>query len=121
MVMLNDEQIREWNRKKFSLLEEMLYCKFSQNEEARKVLLATDNAELWHGTRGVPKARQVGLERVRTRIREAINSSDDEEKVCSSSESSSEEEVKNHDDEEGNDLKRKRPSESKENNNKRRK
>jgi len=47
-----------------SMLEAM-GAKFSQNEELGKILLMTKNAQLWHGTRGVPKHRVFILEKVR--------------------------------------------------------
>ncbi|KAL0479744.1 hypothetical protein AKO1_007549, partial [Acrasis kona] len=73
MVVLSSEDLEKWNKIKFKALEEMQYCKFSQVEDARQVLLATCNAELWHGTRGTPKARQFSLEKARQRIKDEQN------------------------------------------------
>ncbi|KAF0982210.1 hypothetical protein FDP41_012071 [Naegleria fowleri] len=67
-AILDENQLKQWNRMKHEIMQEILYCKFSQNEDAKKVLLATRDAELWHGTRGVPKSRQFDLEKVRERI-----------------------------------------------------
>ena len=51
-------------------MEDILFAKFSQVELANRVLLATNNAILLHGTRGIPVQRQVELERVRELLRE---------------------------------------------------
>ncbi|NBP59365.1 NADAR family protein [bacterium] len=68
LIVLNDFQLREWNKIKSRVMEDILYAKFSQVEFARRVLLATRNAVLLHSTRG-PAIRQVELERVRDRVR----------------------------------------------------
>lgn len=65
LILLDNHQISEWGRVMPSVLEEILYAKFHQVPLARQVLIATRDAELWHGSRGVPKARQFELERVR--------------------------------------------------------
>lgn len=46
-----------------------LAAKFTQNPDLGRVLLATGNAELWHGTRGVKPHREYPIERVRECIR----------------------------------------------------
>jgi predicted NAD-dependent protein-ADP-ribosyltransferase YbiA (DUF1768 family) len=69
MVVLGDKDLIQWNKMKFQVLEEILHARFSQVHAAQKVLLATKDAELWHGTRGTPKARQVQLEQVRKTLR----------------------------------------------------
>ncbi|KAG2373525.1 hypothetical protein C9374_011988 [Naegleria lovaniensis] len=68
VAILDESQLKQWNQMKHSVMEELLYCKFSQNEQAKKVLLATRDAELWHGARGMPKSRQYDLEKARARI-----------------------------------------------------
>lgn len=68
MVILNASQLGEWNRIQDQILGDILYAKFSQVPIAQKVLLATRDAELWHGTRGSPKARQYILEQVREKL-----------------------------------------------------
>jgi predicted NAD-dependent protein-ADP-ribosyltransferase YbiA (DUF1768 family) len=65
MVMLNPSELFEWNQRKDILLERILRAKFTQVKRARQVLIATREAELWHGARGVPKARQLSLEKIR--------------------------------------------------------
>lgn len=49
-------------------MRKALWTKFSQNGIPKQVLLATKNAELWHGTRGVPETRQYMLEEIRSKI-----------------------------------------------------
>jgi ribA/ribD-fused uncharacterized protein len=68
LVVLTDSQLKEWNKIKHKVMQDILKCKFTQSEEAKKVLLLTKTAELWHGTRGVPNSRQWDLERVRNEI-----------------------------------------------------
>lgn len=46
-----------------------MFSKFTQNPLLQYVLLKTKNAELWHGTRGVPKHRVLPLEKVRECIK----------------------------------------------------
>jgi predicted NAD-dependent protein-ADP-ribosyltransferase YbiA (DUF1768 family) len=67
MVILSRDQIREWETS--DEIEEILYAKFSQVPLAREVLLATHDAQLWHGAPRTPKKRQTSLENVRRRLR----------------------------------------------------
>jgi ribA/ribD-fused uncharacterized protein len=67
LVILEHEKLRTWNSIKSSIMEEILYAKFSQVALARTVLLATKNAVLLHGARG-PAQQQFELERVRSRL-----------------------------------------------------
>ncbi len=46
-------------------MRSILLAKFTTVEMASTVLLATRDAELWHGARGLPKSRQVILEDIR--------------------------------------------------------
>jgi predicted NAD-dependent protein-ADP-ribosyltransferase YbiA (DUF1768 family) len=70
LVVLEDQsQLKEWDRIKYQVLEDILFAKFTQNELPRKVLLSTKDAILTHGTRGVEITRQIELENVRNRIR----------------------------------------------------
>jgi ribA/ribD-fused uncharacterized protein len=68
-VFLNEEQLKQWNKMKDDVMFEALYAKFSSNPELKKVLLLTGNAELYHGTRGVPTTRQYILERIRDKLK----------------------------------------------------
>lgn len=68
LIKLNDKQLEKWENIKYNILEDILYAKFSQNELPRKILLATKDAILLHGTRGVTTTRQIELENVRLRL-----------------------------------------------------
>ena len=57
----SDAQTRAFTRSMFS--------KFTQNPLLTRTLLETKNAELWHGTRGVPKHRVRTLENIRECIK----------------------------------------------------
>jgi predicted NAD-dependent protein-ADP-ribosyltransferase YbiA (DUF1768 family) len=67
LVWLDDAHLQAWDEMKSTVLEDILYAKFSQVEEARAALLATHHAGLLHGARG-PALRQYELERVRERL-----------------------------------------------------
>ena len=67
-VVLNADQLRNWNDTKHEVMEDILMSKFSQVQHAKTVLLATLDAELWHGARGMPNSRQFALERIRERL-----------------------------------------------------
>jgi predicted NAD-dependent protein-ADP-ribosyltransferase YbiA (DUF1768 family) len=97
MVILSSAQLSEWNQRKDLLLERILRAKFTQVEMAKEALLATRDAELWHGARGVPKARQVSLEK----IREEISLERIEQKTDEAGEEEEEEEEKGEPAEEG--------------------
>ncbi len=68
LILLNEDQLLEWNRRKNRVMKEILFSKFSQVDHAKQILLATRDAELWHGTRGLAKSRQYMLEEVRTEL-----------------------------------------------------
>lgn len=70
MVMLSEADLKRWSQIKQKVMEDILFCKFSQGELARCVLLATGDAQLMHGTRGTPITRMLELERVRCRLRQ---------------------------------------------------
>lgn len=59
-----------FSKKQSAAFTRGMFAKFTQNIELGKVLLATNNAELYHGTRGVPITRILELEKVRHCIRE---------------------------------------------------
>lgn len=67
LVILGHEKLAEWNSIKSSVMEDILYAKFSQVNLARRVLLSTKHAVLLHGARG-PAQQQFELERVRSRL-----------------------------------------------------
>jgi predicted NAD-dependent protein-ADP-ribosyltransferase YbiA (DUF1768 family)/DNA-directed RNA polymerase subunit M/transcription elongation factor TFIIS len=65
LIELTPQQLKQWNEIKSQTLTDILYAKFSQNELPKKVLLATKDAILTHGTRGTKITRQFELEKVR--------------------------------------------------------
>lgn len=66
MVLLSDAQLRTWTTHKHAVMGAAMQAKFSQHEALRDVLLATREAELWHGVgRGQPPQRILELEGVR--------------------------------------------------------
>jgi len=69
LKLLTPEQLRGWEAMKDAVLLNALYAKFSQHSDLRRLLLATGNAELWHGAPRVAKARQWQLERIRDILR----------------------------------------------------
>jgi predicted NAD-dependent protein-ADP-ribosyltransferase YbiA (DUF1768 family) len=70
MILLNESELRQWNQMKDSVLEGILRAKFTQEDSSKRILLATKDAELWHGARGVPKSRQLSLEKVRLELQQ---------------------------------------------------
>jgi predicted NAD-dependent protein-ADP-ribosyltransferase YbiA (DUF1768 family) len=72
MILLKERQLQQWDQIKEFVLEEILRAKFTQEETSKRILLATKDAELWHGARGVPKSRQLSLEKIRLELQQAI-------------------------------------------------
>lgn len=54
------------------IMEKALYNKFSQNQSLFELLLATNNAQLLHRTRGKPMSRVHDLEKVRNRFKKEM-------------------------------------------------
>lgn len=77
MVLLNNDQIRYWRKESTGVMNRIWKAKFTQVNHARDCLLATKHAELWHGARGIPKARQYGLEAIRAELVESACISSD--------------------------------------------
>jgi ribA/ribD-fused uncharacterized protein len=69
LVELSDAQLDIWFAMQSDVLRTALMAKFSQNPNLRVMLLATGDAELWHGCRGTPRHRQFILEAVRETLR----------------------------------------------------
>jgi ribA/ribD-fused uncharacterized protein len=67
-AILSSDQIKQWDEMKDSVLYAALKGKFTQHPELRELLLATNNAELWHGAARTPASRQFLLERVRSEL-----------------------------------------------------
>lgn len=71
MVLLDPARLRTWDARKGAVMHAAMQAKFSQHPALRSVLLATQDAELWHGTgRGQPPHRIRELESVRCALRE---------------------------------------------------
>lgn len=68
LSMLTPEQLRQWEIMKNDVMYAALYAKFSQNPELKRVLLLTQDAELWHGTPRAKAGRQYSLEFVRASL-----------------------------------------------------
>ena len=68
-IKLNSKQIKEWNEISGELMKELWIAKFTQDELSRKVLLATNNAQLLHGVPRKPLERWISLETIRALIR----------------------------------------------------
>ena len=68
IVVLSEEALNTWNKTKDKIMYEILLAKFTQIPIANKVLILTLNAELHHGTRGIPIERQLNMEKVRKYI-----------------------------------------------------
>jgi hypothetical protein len=65
-LLLDDARLRQWDARKNAVMRDAMCAKFSQHEPLRAMLLATRQAELWHGTgRGQPPVRIGDLETIR--------------------------------------------------------
>ena len=66
--ILSKEFLEVWEKQKDEVMARAWRAKFSQNEEMRKVLLATGEAELLHTGPRIPFQRFVGLEILRKEL-----------------------------------------------------
>jgi len=72
LVLLDPQQLARWDREKHVVMQSAMRAKFSQHPALAAVLLATGNAQLWHGTgRGAQPQRIWDLEAIRTELAEA--------------------------------------------------
>lgn len=69
MIVLNKQQLQQWDKIKQKVMENILFIKFSQDTHAGRVLVGTLDAQLWHGAPRVSKVRQYSLETIRSKIR----------------------------------------------------
>lgn len=70
VVLLDDTNLEKWDKIKSNVMKDILYAKFSQNELPKKILLLTNNAELWHAGGREKPTRQYELEKVRELLKE---------------------------------------------------
>jgi ribA/ribD-fused uncharacterized protein len=68
-LYLVDAEIALWDSRKEDVMYEAQLAKFSQNSELKEILLATGNAQLWHGAARQSRVRMETLERVREVLR----------------------------------------------------
>lgn len=71
LVKLNDNQLAQWDSIKLNVMDKAARCKYTVCVEARNVLMATKNAQLWHiVTRSFPM-RFIHLETIRNELRDS--------------------------------------------------
>ena len=68
-IFLAPAEIALWDSRKEEVMYGAQLAKFSQNPALKAALLATGNAQLWHGAARQPPARMLSLERVRETLR----------------------------------------------------
>jgi ribA/ribD-fused uncharacterized protein len=72
LVLLDPEQLARWDREKHIVMQSAMRAKFTRHAALRNVLLATGDAQLWHGTgRGARPQRIWDLEAIRSEVAEA--------------------------------------------------
>lgn len=69
---LSQEELARWDVRKWQVMKEALYAKYSQVAELREILLATEDAELLHRPPRSKLVTEHGLMAVRARIREEM-------------------------------------------------
>jgi predicted NAD-dependent protein-ADP-ribosyltransferase YbiA (DUF1768 family) len=72
LVKLDKNQIAHWDKIKADVMRNAAECKYAQCEDAQKVLLCTENAELWHIVSRSAPVRFEHLEKIREKICEQI-------------------------------------------------
>lgn len=70
-MVFTPSQKKEWDSLRNTILEDLLYHKFTQSQEAQHVLLLTGTAELWHQMPRAPKEHWTYLESLRDSLRDA--------------------------------------------------
>ncbi len=69
MVVLKLSELAVWDAQKEEVMAQAQFCKFGQTGVLRDILIATGDAELWHGAARQKPARMLSLERVRAALR----------------------------------------------------
>jgi predicted NAD-dependent protein-ADP-ribosyltransferase YbiA (DUF1768 family)/DNA-directed RNA polymerase subunit M/transcription elongation factor TFIIS len=72
-IIFTAEQKAAWDARMPALQKELWEAKFSQNADARKVLLLTGDAQLWHAAPRTPKVHWTDLEEIRAELRDKQN------------------------------------------------
>jgi ribA/ribD-fused uncharacterized protein len=67
--VLSKELLKVWDSQKDECMERAWKAKFSQNEEMKRVLLATGDAELFHSGPRIQLQRFIGLETIRIELK----------------------------------------------------
>jgi predicted NAD-dependent protein-ADP-ribosyltransferase YbiA (DUF1768 family) len=68
LVVLPPADLKKWNQSKMQIMKRISIAKYFECEEAKKVLLATKQAQLWHIVSRKPAMRFVHLEEIRTML-----------------------------------------------------
>jgi predicted NAD-dependent protein-ADP-ribosyltransferase YbiA (DUF1768 family) len=68
IVKMRPEELEAWKDKKNDLLADALRCKFGSNQEMKRVLLATGEAELYYISHNEEPRRQKLLEFIRSEL-----------------------------------------------------
>lgn len=66
IVVLTRDNVEKWNGVSAATMASIAATKYAQNEDARRVLAATNNAQLWHVAPRTPAVRFVHLEHIRS-------------------------------------------------------
>ena len=68
LTVLSAAELAIWDATKEQVMFDAQFAKFSQNPMLREILLATRQAELWHGAPRQMMLRMTSLEKVRTML-----------------------------------------------------
>jgi predicted NAD-dependent protein-ADP-ribosyltransferase YbiA (DUF1768 family) len=71
LIKLDEKTLKVWDSIKHDVMKEIAIAKYTACDEARVILEATGDAELWHIVVRKKPVRFVHLEEIRTRFREA--------------------------------------------------
>ncbi len=69
LMILSAEELSQWELVRRTVKYDITYCKFSQIEVARFVLLATREAEIWNSGPRIKSIRCTTLEQVRNTLK----------------------------------------------------
>ncbi len=69
LVVLTPQQLQEWDRQRDTVLYLLSKCRYSQDSLSKRVLLATQDAQLWHIVSKSSPVRFSHLETIREELR----------------------------------------------------